>query len=145
MHAANHKSIGSKRQRYFFFNTQRSFSQATLAIVMPLTSHLESPDPHTESQGVGEGLEAGTALHVQQSEKMVQSSTFLHSGPVDTSGSGLASDFDPVSDWGAVCSCAFESPAAGACSALSEAADSGALLEPPHAASSSPETKIPIR
>ena len=74
---------------YFFFNTQRSFSQATLAIVMPLTSHFDSPQ--TDSHGTGGGFDAGTALQVQQSAKIVQSSVFLHSGPL---GPGSASALD---------------------------------------------------
>lgn len=107
---------------YFFFNTQRSFSQATLAIVMPLTSHFDSPQ--TDSQGTSGGFEAGTALHVQQSAKIVQSSVFLHSGPLG-SGSASALDAGAVSVFGASLS-AFGVASLAVGSTACVAAESGA-------------------
>lgn len=113
---------------YFFFSTQRSFSHATLAIVIPLTSHFDSPQ--TESHGTSGGFDAGTALQEQQSAKMVQSSVFLHSGPL---GAGSGSAFVATAGVGSSALVLGSAVAVEVSSVRVAAESEGAFCEPPHA------------
>ena len=79
-----------------FLSLQWPDTHATSSIVLPFTSHLDSP--HTASHGTGGLPAASTALHVQQSAKIVQSLSFLHSGSLDSvAASSCAIGFGPSS------------------------------------------------
>jgi hypothetical protein len=98
-------------------------TQATLSSVLPLTSHLDSPQ--IPSQEGGSGDFALTARQLQQSVKIVQSESFSQAA----SGSGAASG---------LASAVFGAASSGAVAVSGPALDSGAIVagfvgEPPQA------------
>jgi hypothetical protein len=125
---------GGETRASAHFNLQRPDTHATLSCVFPLSSHFDSP--HTASHGTGGLPASGTALQVQQSEKMMQSLSFWHWGSVDSGaasscamGLGPSSGFDSRSA---------EAAAGSAAGAVGAGVD---FDEPPHAAAAITRTK----
>ena len=123
---------------------QRPETQWTLSIVLPFTSHFDSPQ--TASQGCGSLPAAGIALQVQQSAKILQSLSFSHSGVADSSvadssGAGLDDSDFVVTAVASVLEPAF---AAGS-PAGAFAGDSDDFPDPPQPASNKTAITRPIR